>query len=156
MENRDKTEDKVTTEAANDRSTIGIRQTRSSEWQWSGVGRYRFDPSSRLRGFAVGTAFTWRDEPVIGYQVRPGTALFDINRPFFGAKTFNLDAWLEYATTVLRKRVRWESQLRAQNVLDNRSVAPWTAVDDGSGGRFVEQRLMPGALGVSLSSTFRF
>lgn len=145
----------VTTEAANDRLTIGIRQTRSSEWQFSGVGRYHFSPASFLRGFAVGSAFTWRDEPVIGYKVRPGTALFDVTQPYFGARTFNVDAWLEYGAPILRRRVRWGAQLRVQNVLDDRNVAPWTAVDDGAGGRFVEQRLMPSALGVSLSSTFR-
>jgi len=146
----------VTSEAANDKLTIGIRQTRSSEWQFSGVARYRFDPASRLKGFAVGSAFTWRDEPVIGYKVRPGTALFDITQPFFGAKTFNVDAWLEYSRVISQKRIRWESQLRVQNVFNTRSVSPWTALDDGTGGRFVEQRLLPGALGVSLSSTFRF
>ena len=93
---------------------------------------------------------------MIGYKVRPGTALFDITQPFFGAKTFNVDAWVEYSRVIFKKRVRWESQLRVQNVLNDRNVAPWTAVDDGTGGRFVQQRLMPSALGVSLSSTFRF
>lgn len=146
----------VTTEAANDKLTIGIRQTRSSEWQVSSVGRYRFDAASRLKGFALGSAFTWRDEPVIGFKVRPGTALFDITQPFFGAKTFNLDAWLEYSRVIFGKRIRWESQLRFQNVLNNRQVVPWTALDDGTGGRFVEQRLLPNGLGVSLGSTFRF
>lgn len=146
----------VANEAANDRITIGIRQTRSSEWQFSGVGRYRFDPTTRLKGVALGSAFTWRDEPVIGYKVRPGTALFDITQPFFGAKTFNVDAWVEYSRAILQKRVRWESQLRVQNVLDTRNPSPWTALDDGTGGRFVEQRLMPNALGVSLSSKFSF
>ncbi len=147
----------VTNEAANDKLSIGIRQTRSSEWQFSGVGRYRFDPAaSRLKGFAVGTAFLWRDEPVIGYRVRPGSPLFDITQPFYGAKTFNLDAWVDYSRALWQRRVRWEAQLRVQNVLNNRTVAPWTALDDGTGGRFVEQRLLPSALGVSLSSTFRF
>jgi outer membrane receptor protein involved in Fe transport len=146
----------VTTEAANDRLTIGIRQTRSSEWQFSGLARYRFDSPAPLKGFAVGSAFTWRDEPVIGFKVRPGTALFDITQPFYGAKTLNVDAWLEYSRVILQKRVRWESQLRAQNVFDNRTVRPWTALDDGSGGRYVEQRLMPAALGVSLTSKFSF
>lgn len=146
----------ITNEAANDKLTLGIRQTRSSEWQFSGVARYRFDPTSRWKGFALGNAFTWRDEPVIGYKVRPGTALFDISQPFFGGKTFNVDAWIEYSRVISQKRIRWESQLRVQNVFNTRNVAPWTAVDDGTGGRFVEQRLLPSALGVSLSSTFRF
>jgi hypothetical protein len=147
----------VTNEAGNDKHPIGIRPTRSSEWQFSGVARYRFDPgTSRLKGFAVGSAFTWRDEPVIGYKVRPGTALFDISQPFFGAKTLNVDAWVEYSRVIFQKRIRWESQLRVQNVFNDRSVAPWTALDDGTGGRFVEQRLMPNALGVSLSSKFSF
>gem|GEM_PF-7029457 len=57
---------------------------------------------------------------------------------------------------ILKKRIRWESQLRVQNIRNTRSVAPWTALDDGSGGRFVEQRLLPSALGISLSSTVRF
>ena len=146
----------ITSEAANAKLTLGIRQTRSSEWQFSGVARYRFDPTSRWKGFALGNAFTWRDEPVIGYKVRPGTALFDISQPFFGGKTFNVDAWIEYSRVISQKRIRWESQLRVQNVFNTRNVAPWTAVDDGTGGRFVEQRLLPSALGVSLSSTFRF
>jgi len=57
---------------------------------------------------------------------------------------------------ILKKRIRWESQLRVQNIRNTRSVAPWTTLDDGSGGRFVEPRLLPSALGISLSSTFRF
>ena len=146
----------VSNEAANDKLTIGIRQSRSSEWQFSGLARYRFESPAPLKGFAVGSAFTWRDEPVVGYKVRPGTALFDITQPFYGAKTFNLDAWVEYSRVILQKRVRWEAQLRAQNVLDTRAVAPWTALDDGTGGRYVEQRLMPNALGVSLTSKFSF
>lgn len=146
----------VTTEAANDKLTIGIRQTRSSEWQFSGVARYRFDPATRLKGLAVGSAFNWRDEPVIGFKVRPGTALFDITQPYFGAKTLNVDAWVEYGRAILRKRVRWEAQLRVQNLFDDRTAKPWTALDDGTGGRFVEQRLLPNALGVSLSSKFSF
>ena len=36
-----------------------------------------------------------------------------------------------------------------QNVLDTRNPSPWTALDDGTGGRFVEQRLMPNARGWS-------
>lgn len=146
----------ITNEVANDKLTLGIRQTRSSEWQFSGLGRYRFDPSSRLKGFAVGSALVWRDEPVIGYKVLPGKTLFDITQPFFGAKTFNLDAWVEYSRVIWRKRVRWETQLRAQNALNTRTAAPWTALDDGTGGRFVEQRLFPNALGLSLSSKFSF
>ncbi|MDP3072232.1 MAG: TonB-dependent receptor plug domain-containing protein [Opitutaceae bacterium] len=146
----------IANEAANDKLTIGIRQTRSAEWQFSGVARYKFDAATRWKGFAVGSAFTWRDEPVIGYKLRPGTALFDITQPFFGAKTLNVDAWVDYARVIGQKRIRWETQLRAQNVLNTRTAAPWTAVDDGTGGRFVEQRLLPNALGVSLSSTFRF
>lgn len=146
----------ITNEMANDRLLFGIRQTRSAEWQFSGMGRYRFAPASRLAGFAVGSSFVWRDEAVIGYKVRPGTTLFDITQPFFGAKTFNLDAWVDYSRALLRKRIRWEAQLRVQNVLDDRSPKPWTALDDGTGGRFVEQRLLPNALGVSLSSKFSF
>ena len=62
------------------------------QWQFSGVARYRFDPSTWLKGFAVGSAFLWRDEPVIGYKLLPGTALFDITQPYFGAETLNVAA----------------------------------------------------------------
>jgi outer membrane receptor protein involved in Fe transport len=146
----------ITNEMANDRLLFGIRQTRSAEWQFSGMGRYRFAPTSRLAGFALGSAFVWRDEPVIGYKVLPGKTLLDVTQPFFGAKTFNVDAWIDYSRTLLRKRIRWEAQLRVQNVFDDRNAKPWTALDDGTGGRFVEQRLLPNALGVSLSSKFSF
>jgi hypothetical protein len=146
----------ITNEMANDRLLFGIRQTRSAEWQFSGMGRYRFAPTSRLAGFALGSAFVWRDEPVIGYKVLPGKTLLDVTQPFFGAKTFNVDAWIDYSRTLLRKRIRWEAQLRVQNVFDDRNAKPWTALDDGTGGRFVEQRLFPNALGVSLSTKFAF
>ena len=63
---------------------------------------------------------------------------------------------MEYSRVIHRKRVRWETQLRAQNVLNTRTPAPWTALDDGTGGRFVEQRLFPNALGVSLSTKVAF
>jgi hypothetical protein len=98
----------------------------------------------------------WRDQPVIGFKVLPGTQIYDVNQPFYGAKTMNVDAWIEYSRTLFNKRVRWESQLRVQNLLDDRSAPPWTALDDGSGGRRVEQRLMPNTLSISLSSKFAF
>ncbi len=148
--------DIIANEAANDKRTIGIRQTRTSEWQFSGVARYQLGSEGWLKGFAVGSAFFWRDEPVIGYKTIPGTALFNITQPFYGAKSFNVDAWLDYSRFIMKKRVRWEAQLRVQNLLDERSARPWTALDDGTGGRFVEQRLLPNSLGVSLSSKFSF
>lgn len=146
----------ITDEVANDKTQIGLRQTRNSEWQLSGVGRYKFEETSRLKGFAVGSAFTWRDAPAIGFAVLPGTQLFDITRPFYGADYLNVDAWIEYARPILNRRVRWETQLRAENLTNPRTAAPTSAVDDGTGGRWVEIRSLPRGLGVSLTSKFSF
>jgi len=146
----------VTDEVANDKTQIGLRQTRNSEWQLSGVGRYKFDETSRLKGFAIGSAFTWRDAPAIGFAVLPGTQLFDIRRPFFGSDYLNVDGWIEYSRFLRNRRVRWETQLRAENLTNPRTAAPTSAVDDGSGGRWTEIRSLPRGLGVSLTSKFSF
>lgn len=146
----------VRNEVANDKATIGLRQTRTSEWQISTVARYRFSDRSRLKGAAVGAAGTWRNAPIIGFANVPGTELFDISRPFYGAEYFNLDVWAEYSRPILQRRVRWETQLRIENLTDPRTAAPWTAIDDGTGRRWVEERLLPRGLGVVLSSKFSF
>jgi hypothetical protein len=148
---------RVETDLTNAVREIGRRQTRNSEWQVSTLARYRFATDSRLKGFAIGTASFWRDEPIIGYRVLPGTALFDVTAPYYGAKTLNVDAWIDYALPrSSHRRIGWETQFRVQNLLDDRTAKPWTALDDGIGGRFVEQRLFPNSIGYSLSAKLSF
>ncbi|HUR56163.1 MAG TPA: TonB-dependent receptor plug domain-containing protein [Opitutaceae bacterium] len=139
---------------SDDRLLIGIRQTRVYEWQANFVGRYQFDRVSFLKGFAVGTAYRWRNAPVIGFA-RRGT-LLDPSRPFFGQMSSNLDGWIEYGRTfeAFRRKVRWNAQLRVQNLLDDRTILPWTAEDDGTGRMIIFSRRMPGARQFVVNSTF--
>ena len=143
-------------EESDDRRIIGIRQVRLHEWQANIVGRYQFDRDSALRGFAAGGAFRWRNAPVIGFA-RTGTVL-DPMRPFRSTPSTNLDSFVEYARpfTALGRKVRWSAQLRAQNLLDDRTLLPWIAEDDGTGRPIITQRLRPGARQFVLSSAFVF
>jgi hypothetical protein len=145
---------RIQAQASDDAQLIGIRQTRVFEWQTNVVGRYQFDRDTWLRGFAVGSAYRWRNAPVIGYARRG--AMLDLTRPFYSSATDNLDAWLEYnrALTVRDRKVRWTAQLRVQNVFDDRTMLPWTAEDDGTGRKIIFSRRTPGARQFVLSSTF--
>jgi len=146
----------VRQEESDDRRIIGIRQVRVHEWQANVVGRYQFDRDSIFRGFAAGGAFRWRNAPVIGFA-RSGT-LLDATRPFRSTPSTNLDSFLEYARpfTAMGRKVRWSAQLRVQNVLDDRTLLPWIAEDDGAGQPIITQRLRPGERQFVLSSTLAF
>ena len=143
-------------EQSDDQRIIGIRQIRVFEWQASAVGRYQFDRDSRLSGFAVGSAFRWRDAPIIGFA-RTGTVL-DPTRPFRSTPSTNLDGFVEYARTfsAMGRKVRWTAQLRVQNVLDDRTLLPWIADDDGTGHPIVEERLRASERQWVVSSSFGF
>lgn len=145
---------RIQAQASDDAQLIGIRQTRVYEWQTNFVGRYQFDRNSRLKGFAVGTAYRWRNAPVIGFA-RNG-AMLDLTRPYYSVPSSNVDAWLEYSRTFgfANRKVRWVAQLRVQNVWDDRTMLPWTAEDDGAGNRQIFSRRMPGARQFVVSSTF--
>jgi hypothetical protein len=109
-----------------------------------------------LKGFAVGGAFRWRNAPIIGFA-RNGTVV-DPTRPFVGSVSTNLDAFVEYnrSVNVLNRKLRWTTQLRVQNVLDDRTLAPWIADDDGTGHPIIQQRLRPGERQFILSSSLAF
>ena len=145
---------RIQAQASDDAQLIGIRQTRVFEWQANIVGRYQFDRDTWLKGFAVGSAYRWRNAPVIGYARRG--AMLDLTRPFYSVASDNLDAWLEYNRTlgVFNRRIRWTAQLRVQNVFDDRTMLPWTAEDDGTGRKIVFSRRTPGARQFVASSTF--
>jgi hypothetical protein len=122
---------------------IGIDQIHYYHWQANAIGRYQFDRNSKLKGFALGSAFRWRSAPVIGFA-RNGTML-DPSRPFLGSVSTNLDAFVEYArvVTAANRKFKWTTQLRVQNALDDRTLAPWIADDDGTGHAVIEERLRP-------------
>lgn len=143
-------------EESDDRRIIGIRQVRIHEWQASVVGRYQFERESWLKGFAAGGAFRWRNAPVIGFA-RAGP-LLDATRPFRSTPSTNLDAFVEYARplTAMGRKIRWSAQLRGQNVLDDRTLLPWIAEDDGAGRPIITQRLRPGERQFVVSSSFQF
>ena len=145
---------RIQAQASDDAQLIGIRQTRVYEWQANLVGRYQFERDTWLKGFAVGSAYRWRDAPVIGYARRG--AMLDLTRPYYSQGSDNLDAWLEYARafTLRERKVRWTAQLRVQNVFDDRTMLPWTAEDDGTGRPVIFSRRTPGARQFVVSSSF--
>jgi len=141
-------------EESDDRRIIGIRQVRIHEWQANVIGRYQFDRDSALKGFAGGAAFRWRNAPVIGFA-RLGTVL-DPTRPFRSTPSTNLDTFVEYARpfTAMGRKIRWSAQFRVQNLLDDRTLLPWIAEDDGTGRPIITQRQRPGERQFVLSSSF--
>ena len=146
----------INTNIANDKATIGIGQTDVYQWHFSGTARYLLPGEGWWKGLAVGGTFYSLSRPTIGFHVLPGTANFDVTQPFYGSETLNVGAFVDYSRYLLHKRIRWDTQLRVQNLLDDRTAKPWTALDDGSGGRFVVERLMPNAIGGSISTKFSF
>jgi outer membrane receptor protein involved in Fe transport len=145
---------RIQAQESDDRQLIGIRQTRVFEWQVNVVGRYQFDRDTWLKGFAVGSAYRWRNAPVIGYA-RKG-AMLDLTRPYYSVPSTNIDAWLEYNRTfkAMDRSVRWSAQFRVQNLWDDRTMLPWTAEDDGTGQKVIFSRRTPGARQFILSSSF--
>lgn len=143
-------------EESDDRRIIGIRQVRLHEWQANIVGRYQFERDSFLKGFGVGSAFRWRNAPVIGFA-RLGT-LLDPTRPFRSTPSTNLDSFVDYTRsfTTMGRKIRWSAQLRVQNLLDDRTLLPWIAEDDGTGRSVITQRLRPSERQFIVSSTFAF
>lgn len=149
--------DSIRAEEADDHALVGIRQTRTYEWQVNMVGRYKLDDfMPPLKGFAVGAAWRWRDAPVIGFA-RTGTIL-DGTKPFYGESTSNLDLWVDYSRSFVVRghRYRWSAQLRCQNVLDDESLVPWTAVDDGTGHAQIRHRRTPGDRSFAFTSSLTF
>jgi hypothetical protein len=147
---------RIKQEASDDQRIIGIEQVRYFRWQTNVVGRYQFDRDSFAKGFAVGGAFRWRNAPVIGFA-RNGTVL-DPSRPFTGTSSTNADAFLEYARpiTIRQRKLRWTAQLRVQNALDDRTLLPWIADDDGTGRPIIEERLRPSERQWIVSSSLAF
>lgn len=147
---------RIRQEQDDDQRIIGIEQIRYFRWQANLVGRYQFARSGPWGGFAAGGALRWRGAPVIGFA-RIGS-LLNPDRPFLGRVASNLDTFAEYSpgATISGRRIRWLVQLRVQNVLDDRSLAPWIAEDDGTGHAVITQRLRPGGRHVVLASSFGF
>jgi len=145
---------RIQAQESDDRQLIGIRQTRVFEWQANVVGRYQFERDTWFKGFAVGSAYRWRNAPIIGYARRG--AMLDLTRPFHGVASENVDAWLEYGRTLsaINRKFRWVAQLRVQNLFDDRTMLPWTAEDDGTGRMIIFSRRTPGARQLVVSSTF--
>jgi hypothetical protein len=148
---------RIKAEESDDRRVIGIKQTKVYEWQANFVGRYQLPRDSVLKGFAVGSTFRWRSSPVIGFYRLDNTVL-DPSRPIKGATSTNADGWLEYGRqfTFTGRKIRWNAQLRVQNLFDDRTLQLWQADVDNSGVVYIQQRRAPGQRQYVLSSTFDF
>ncbi len=148
---------RIQAEESDDRRVIGIKQTKVYEWQTNLVARYQLPREGALKGFAVGATARWRSAPVIGFY-RIANLTLDPERPIKGASSTNADAWLEYGRqlTFGGRKIRWNAQLRVQNLFDDRTLQLWQADVDNAGAVYVQQRRTPGERMYALSSTFEF
>jgi hypothetical protein len=150
----------IQTEEANDKLRIGIAETQTYLWQANFTARYQFDKvAPMLKGFAVGNTVRWRSAPVIGFAtIAPTSQLLNTSRPFYGQTTWNMDSWLEYNTSfrIHGKKIGCTAQFRVRNVLGTTDTVPWTALDNGSGGAYINRRLAPTARQFALDTKFTF
>jgi iron complex outermembrane recepter protein len=148
---------RIQAEESDDRRVIGIKQSKVYEWQANFVGRYQLPREGRLKGFAVGSTFRWRSAPVIGFYRLANTVL-DPAQPIKGHVSTNVDGWLEYGRTfnLAGRKLRWDAQIRVQNLLNDRTLQLWQADVDNNGNVYIQQRRTPGERQYVLSSTFSF
>jgi hypothetical protein len=116
------------------------------EWRANAVAKYNFR-DGRLKGWGVGGAARWEDNPAIGYRVstftldgdtttEPATGTnyraFDPKRPIFGPEEWTFDAFLSYSRKILQDRVDLKVQLNVRNVFAEDSLIPVQSNPDGS------------------------
>src|SRR5258708_559795 len=107
----------------NNNHHIAIKSTHTYISQTNFIARYHFHKETMLKGFAIGSAARWRSAPVIGFaSIAYPSTVYDLNRPFKGNETWNLDSWLEYKRVVSLggKKIGWNVQGRVQNLLRDR------------------------------------
>ena len=101
------------------------------EWRFNLVTNYRFDETSRLKGWAVGAAYRWQDEVAVGFRDRTARGdefgvvgldsvpITDVTSPLYGPTESNLDVWITYRRKIFDKKVDWRIQLNIRNALNN-------------------------------------
>jgi hypothetical protein len=134
---------------------VGGPRLRGTNWLVNVVGSYAFDQGP-LKGTRVGASARWREAPTIGYPERAGT--FDVKNAFSGKDSLVTDAFVSYAW---RQRLRgqntnWTVSLRVRNILDDDEASPASAVDNGSGGAHILQRIYQTPRTYELSAGLRF
>lgn len=146
---------RIQSEESDDRRVIGIKQTKVYEWQANLIGRYQLPREGWLKGWAAGSTFRWRSAPVIGFY-RINNATLDPARPIKGDTSTNVDTWLEYGRALGfgGQKIRWNAQLRVQNLVGDRSLQRWQADVDNAGNIYFQQRRTPGERQYVVSSSF--
>ena len=134
---------------------VGGARLRGTNWLVNVVGSYAFDQGP-LKGTRVGASARWREAPTIGYPERAGT--FDVKNAFSGKDSLVTDAFVSYGW---RQRLRgqntnWTVSLRVRNILDDDEASPASAVDNGSGGAHILQRIYQTPRTYELSAGLRF
>jgi hypothetical protein len=124
-------------------TTFAQEGTKSDElrkWNFRAITNYTFDQEmfgGRLKGFSMGGAVRWADQPILGYGgkviVSGGASLVvaDVQRPYFGPNDPTFDLWFGYGRRV-GKRLTWKAQLNVKNVGVGNELIPVGVHPDGS------------------------
>lgn len=94
----------------------------------------------RLKGFGIGGAARWQDQPLLGYKKVFLAApvlnwVDDLSSPIYGKSETNYDAWISYRRN-LNKKIRMTWQLNVRNLFGSRELVAVAANPDGSVGSY--------------------
>ena len=133
----------------------GRNSHQQAEWRWNAVSNYTFT-EGWLDGFNLGGAARWGDNTVTGYPLTTdaqGTDVTDVENPFFGDDSFNVDLWFGYTRRIMSDRAEWKLQLNLRNVGENDDdLVPITTNPDGNVASF----RIPQGFTWFITSTIRF
>jgi hypothetical protein len=122
------------------RESEGQANNQEVEWRGNVTSSYRIQ-TGVLKGFRFGGSLRYRGDRILGYRDKTvatadlandpilGTSglfptgssitIADVARPIMGGSVVNTDAVLGYATTLFKKRVRWNLSLNVRNILND-------------------------------------
>jgi hypothetical protein len=134
---------------------VGGARLRGNNWLVNLVGSYAFDHGP-LKGTRVGGSVRWREAPVIGYPERAGT--FDVANAFRGEDSLVTDAFASYAwrQRFMERTLNWTVSLRVRNILDDDEAYAVSAVDNGTRGAHLLQRIYQTPRTYELSAGLKF
>lgn len=114
----------------------GADQPEVREWRLNAITNYRFDQGF-ARGFNIGGAFRWEDQPTIGYgihqdEIAEGQTLWisDVDQPLYGKAEEHVDVWIGYERK-LNDSIDWRVQLNVRNVGEKTGLVPITKQPNG-------------------------
>ena len=124
------------------------------KWRFNFVTGYDFT-QTRLKGLGVGGAVRYQGKITLGYYPKYlpefGSWVNDLDKPIFGPKEVNYDAWIYYRHK-LTKKVDLTVQLNLRNLFSGKDLIPINSNPDGTYGQY----RLGSTFGWQLSTKFDF